>query len=185
MTETQLFIEILTLVAALYLIFFKNYFKKKGENIATKEDIGEITRQVESVKTEYQENLENIKSQINLSYKKNEVLLNEKVRTFMEIQKCINNCKKYCEARYGDYLGSDFHPNTDSIDQEVNKSLLSYSTELHYLERENFIFLTEKSRKQIRAVINHLSTLCNMEIAIMDEEFDREYSSGTMKLIEV
>uniref|UniRef100_UPI003217D8B2 hypothetical protein n=1 Tax=uncultured Draconibacterium sp. TaxID=1573823 RepID=UPI003217D8B2 len=148
--------------------------------MATKEDIGEITRQVEIVKSEYQGNLENLKAQISLSYKKNEVLQNEKIRTFMEIQKCINNCKTYCEARYGDYLGSDFHPNTNSISEEENKSLLTFSTELHYLERNNFIFLTQTSRKQIKSVISTLTTHCNMEIAIMDKEFEVQNESSIM-----
>ncbi|MBE7689053.1 hypothetical protein F6A46_12560 [Tenacibaculum finnmarkense genomovar ulcerans] len=183
MTETQIqiLVEIIILLSTLYLIFFKNYFKKKGENLATKEDIGDITQKVESVKIEYQKNLEEIKSQLNIVNKKNEILLNEKVRTFLEIQKKINDCKKYCEARYGDYLGSDFHPNTDSIPDDTNKSLLSYSTELHYLERDNFIFLTEKSRNQIRKVVSTLTTHCNMEIAIMDKEFESEHEQGIME----
>jgi uncharacterized secreted protein with C-terminal beta-propeller domain len=32
--------------------YFPSYFKKKGDNLATKEDIGEITKIIESVKTE-------------------------------------------------------------------------------------------------------------------------------------
>ena len=59
-------------------------------------------------------------------------------------------------------------------------SLLSYSTELHYLERDNFIFLTEKSRSQIRKVISTLTTHCNMEIAIKDKEFESENKEGIM-----
>jgi hypothetical protein len=38
---------------ALYLAFFKSYFQEKGKNIATKEDIEEITIKIESIKNEF------------------------------------------------------------------------------------------------------------------------------------
>ena len=42
----------LTLITALYLVFSKSYLQEKGKNLATKEDIGEITKTVEAIKTE-------------------------------------------------------------------------------------------------------------------------------------
>jgi len=40
------------------------YFKKKGENLATKEDVGEITKKVEAIKHEYSTALESIRGEI-------------------------------------------------------------------------------------------------------------------------
>ena len=40
--------------------YLPSYLSKKGENLATKEDIAEITREVERVKSEYTERLEGI-----------------------------------------------------------------------------------------------------------------------------
>lgn len=41
--------------------FFPSYMKEKGKNVATKEDIEEITRLTENVKTEFQMQLESHK----------------------------------------------------------------------------------------------------------------------------
>ena len=41
--------------------YFGSYTKKKGENLATKEDIGEITRRVEEAKSSFATSLELIK----------------------------------------------------------------------------------------------------------------------------
>lgn len=41
-----------------------SYFSKKGENLATKEDIDEITRKIESVKNEYAHSLESTKAEL-------------------------------------------------------------------------------------------------------------------------
>ena len=44
--------------------YFPGYFKKKGENLATKEDIADITHQIENVKHEYATQLENAKADL-------------------------------------------------------------------------------------------------------------------------
>jgi hypothetical protein len=44
--------------------FVGTYLKKKGENLATKEDIEGLTRQIESVKTDYAQQLESFKAQL-------------------------------------------------------------------------------------------------------------------------
>lgn len=46
----QITIEVLILLLGLHLVFFKSYFGEKGKNIATKEDIEDITKLVENVK---------------------------------------------------------------------------------------------------------------------------------------
>lgn len=48
----QIILEVLIILLGLYLAFFKSYFQEKGKNLATKEDIEEITRKVENIKNE-------------------------------------------------------------------------------------------------------------------------------------
>lgn len=50
MEVAKFVIEIVFILVGLYMILFKNYFAEKGKNIATKEDIGEITAKIEMVK---------------------------------------------------------------------------------------------------------------------------------------
>lgn len=63
--EINLILEIIIIIGGLYLIFFKSYFKEKGKNLATLEDIGQITEKVEGVKSLIQK--QNISYQINFS----------------------------------------------------------------------------------------------------------------------
>lgn len=44
------------------IVLLSCYFKEKGKNIATKEDIGKITAEIEKVKHEYSSKLESVKS---------------------------------------------------------------------------------------------------------------------------
>lgn len=50
--ELQLLLQILIILLGLYLAFFKSYFQEKGKNLATKEDVEEITSKVEKIRHE-------------------------------------------------------------------------------------------------------------------------------------
>lgn len=53
-------------VAGLFLRSLPEYFKKKAENLATKEDIEEITNKIESVKIQYSTQLENARADLSV-----------------------------------------------------------------------------------------------------------------------
>ncbi|HGE6917179.1 TPA: hypothetical protein ACGCBC_000829 [Pseudomonas aeruginosa] len=58
-----LFLQLATLsVLAWLLLFPKRYIGEKGKNLATKEDIGEITNEIEKVKNQYSADLEGLKA---------------------------------------------------------------------------------------------------------------------------
>ena len=54
----QLILEVIILLLLLYVAFLKSYFQEKGKNVATKEDVEEITSLVESVKLQLQFSLQ-------------------------------------------------------------------------------------------------------------------------------
>lgn len=68
--EIVSFIILVTLgLCNLGVLLFKEYFKEKGKNIATKEDVEEITSKIETIKLEVS----------NLHYQKNELLEKRKL----------------------------------------------------------------------------------------------------------
>ena len=78
MDEVVIVLQILILLGIGSLYLFKNYLfsysSEKGKNLATTEDIEEITRKIEGVKSEYLIELEKIKVELSgLLHQKNEV----------------------------------------------------------------------------------------------------------------
>lgn len=65
---------------SLFAILFKEYFKEKGKNIATKEDVEEITQKVENIKFE----ISNLHSQKNEFLEKRKLALLEFFELFIE-----------------------------------------------------------------------------------------------------
>lgn len=75
---------ILTIINSLVLvlilwIYLPTYFKEKGKNLATKEDIGHITNEVEKVRTLYLKEIEKLKSAL-----ESETMLIQKRRQIYE-----------------------------------------------------------------------------------------------------
>lgn len=52
MDYLQIISDIILMILGLYLVFGKSYFSEKAKNLATKEDIGLITTEIETVKNE-------------------------------------------------------------------------------------------------------------------------------------
>ena len=61
MVVAQLILQAIIMLGILYIVLFKSYFHEKGKNIATKEDIAEITHSVESIKIAFVKETENSK----------------------------------------------------------------------------------------------------------------------------
>lgn len=73
--------------------FFPKYFGKKGENLATKEDISEITNKIETVKHDYAHQLEATKAELSAQlnthgfrYEKEYEVLNELTALLVDVR---------------------------------------------------------------------------------------------------
>ena len=62
----QTILAFLTVIIGLYLAFFKSYLTEKGKNLATKKDIGEITKIVEATKKQFTADAEYLKNRLSL-----------------------------------------------------------------------------------------------------------------------
>lgn len=78
-------IIVLQIIAILVSIFYKSYAGKKGENLATKEDIGEITQKIESVKTDFAVKLEQLKHNLEFENSIKSVIYNERKQAVVEL----------------------------------------------------------------------------------------------------
>lgn len=180
-------VVILLGIGSLYLFkkYLFSYSSEKGKNLATKEDIGDITRKVEEVKTGYVTELERLKVDLSLLSRKNNILLDEKIRVFKKLQKRLVDFKKYCEAALGSYDDrGEFHPNLNVLAKDIDKAALQHITALHEIEQEDFIFLSKKSRSILAELHHSCSMMCSMELAVFGEESGSEMAKSTIPVYE-
>ncbi len=65
--------------------YFASYIKEKGKNLATKEDVDEITDKIESVKTTYAQKIEGLKSQLNAKFHAQTVRFEKEFKVYEEV----------------------------------------------------------------------------------------------------
>jgi hypothetical protein len=189
MDEILVGLQILILLGIGCLFLFRKYLfsysAEKGKNLATKEDIEEITRKVEDVKSGYVAEVERLKMDLSLLTRKHNILLDEKIRVFKKLQKRLVDFKKYCEAALGSYEErGEFHPNLEVLPEGIDKATLQHLTALHDIEQEDFIFLSKKSRSILSELHGNCSIMCSMEIAVHGEETGSEMALSTIPVYE-
>lgn len=182
-------LQVLILLGVGSIFMFRKYLfsysSEKGKNLATQEDIGDITRKVEEVKTGYVTEIERLKVDLSLLSRKNDILLDEKVRVFKKLQKRLVDFKKYCEAALGSYDDrGEFHPNLNVLAEGIDKAALQHITALHEIEQEDFIFLSKKSRSILAELHHNCSMMCSMELAVFGEESGSEMARSTIPVYE-
>ncbi len=64
--KPEIIFDIILVVIGLYLALFKSYFQEKGKNLATSEDLEDLTLKVESVKQNFIEKSASLKAKLDL-----------------------------------------------------------------------------------------------------------------------
>jgi len=173
------------LMGLLWKKTLSKYLTEKGKNLATKEDIGEITNKVEEVKSNYLIELEKIKMDLSFLSKKHTILFDEKIIVFKKLQKRLVDFKKYCTAMIGE-VGevSEFHPNLLVLSKDIDKAALQHITALYEIKQEDFIFLSEKSKELLSTLLNSLSMMPSMEIHLSNGDDDLEMQKNFTEVYE-
>ena len=162
-----------------------SYTSEKGKNLATKEDIEDITRKVEDVKSSYTAEIERLKFDLSILSRKHDILLDEKIRVFKELQKRLVDFYKYCEAVLGStgYQG-EFHPSLCSLSEDIDRATLRHLSYLSEIQQMDFIFLSEKSRKILFDLHRECSMMCSFEINFNVEEIDDDHMDSAISMYE-
>lgn len=117
-TDIQLILETILILIGFYLAFVKSYFQEKGKNLATSEDIENITRKVEHVKKELAEELALSKSKIDILYNVELNQLNNQRESLLRFHKVFSN--------WFNKLTSSINLVNDSDNNEINLKIKEY-----------------------------------------------------------
>ncbi len=77
--------KLITIAIPFVVIWMYNYLKSRAKNLATKEDIGDITRRIEEAKLEYSKQVEAYKHEMIKKYEYDKVLIDIKIGIFRSL----------------------------------------------------------------------------------------------------
>jgi len=117
--------------------FLSSYFSKKGENLATKEDVGRITKEIEEVKNIYKKNYE--LSNIERGF------YNDMIK---ELQNFLAVIKRYeLEAGTGE---NSLTYEMAMKDSELKKQTLEFKDATSEILTRAFVFLNEENYRSLQ-----------------------------------
>lgn len=153
--DGELIIQILLLLASVYLAFFKSYLTEKGKSAALKEDLNDLTIKVESVKSEFVKEQEILKTDLQRVLS-NEVSYRNEERTAIISYHGIINEWLYSidEIGFGNYNKSNIDTLIDvriRIARFYAKAGISQSKVSLLVENKNLVKITGKLYMQVFA----------------------------------
>jgi hypothetical protein len=152
----NLILEIVIIIGGLYLAFFKSYFKEKGKNLATLEDIGKITQKVEVVKIDFNTKIEELKSELqkhNITY---QITLSELTKIRFEridnLYEDLVNLQKFAQENMFSF--------NDKKDYQLKKKdfMKYYNIAYKSMVKCNLYISKELTQKNINILDNAYST---------------------------
>jgi hypothetical protein len=185
----QIWLPSLTLVLVyfsglLLKSFWPKYFEQKATNQATKEDIGNITDIVESIKSDLQKEVEQLKAQISLAnqhklnlkaFEREAILeytgkLNAYIYYLVELDMTI-----YDDQNYGDLLKERVEINRKSYEfavAEANLGLFLDDVVFITKNMELKLSISTYERKVVATMLNitHKYKMCELEISAKPEK---------------
>lgn len=151
-----------------------SYLKKKGENLATKEDIKEITKITEDTKKEFNEKFSEFKSTLNMVEHKNQVVYNKKI---LAIESSLEFLDKYFANVYN--INGEVVSEPITITELTEKgrkcyNLLAITCEnIKLLDKFNEILFGKN--KNFMLLYNEYRNLCRKELRIIEDiKFDED-----------
>ena len=155
-------IVIQTLINALLLIilgfviknYLPSYFHEKGKNLATKEDISDITKIVEQVKNEFISETELLKTKLQFQSSQKQLLLNEERNVLLYFYEQVTCWQHLCQ---------DLTSATSYFDNDIQR-IRSYQMKLNSVSFNSYTALARVKLFIDEAKINELALQLLLEL---------------------
>jgi len=156
------------------VLFGKNYFPKylgeKAKNLATKEDITEITNKIEAIKSDYAHSLENTKTQLQVEAALREAFQAKCLETIIAINDLLVEITLYCWKEIAKRSPNE-HYVWDAVDSsDESKGFHYYRVAIDKASLTYGLYLTENAKKYLSDLSNQIGLLSSMELALTDDD---------------
>lgn len=164
---------IFTAFAIVVFLIYEGYFKEKGKNLATKEDIEEITEKIEIVKSEI-ENISFKKQDRFIQFKESLLELNKEYTIFVEYSLKNISCTAYS---FPD--PKEINTSLKELVSQLTRSGYSLGKVTIYAEQEDDEWLKELHKSYLKSIPLYKETIGYLEnCQILSEHIQYLESKG-------
>jgi hypothetical protein len=166
---TILAIFIVAMVGKNYL---PRYVSEKAKNLATKEDVAEITNKIESVKIEYAKSLEEVKSELHVKSALQQAFQSKGLDAIVAINDLLVELNLYCWKEIADRSPAEHYVWRNVDESDSNKGLHYYTVAIDKINMVHGLYLTRKAQNSLSELSSYIGSLSNMELALSGPDPD-------------
>jgi len=160
-------------MAVLVLIvknYFPKYFSEKAKNLATKEDIAEITNQVENVKSSYSLALEKAKSEYQIKSALQQAFQAKCLEALVAVNDLLVEIHLYCWKQIAERSPNEHYVWSNVDDTDDGKHFHYYRVAADKIAMMYGLYLTQNAKNALHELSDQIGLLSSMELALSNDD---------------
>lgn len=155
-------------------MIWKNYFAKyvseKAKNLATKEDITDITRQIENVKSEYALILEKSKSEFQVKSALHQAYQSKCLEALVAVNDLLVEIHQYFWKQLVERSPNEHYVWSNVDDSDDKKHFHYYRVAVDKIAMVYGLYLSRSSENALRELADQIGFLSRMELALVGDD---------------
>ncbi|QXN25912.1 hypothetical protein KVP08_004785 [Shewanella putrefaciens] len=186
MDITLIILNVLVLLgmAALSVIgknYFSNYVSEKAKNLASKEDIAQITEQIENVKSSYAHSLEKAKSELQVKSALQQAFQSKCLEAVVAINDLLVEIHLYCWKEICERSENEHYVWRHVNESKEDRGFHYFRVAIDKVSMTHGLYLTQQARHALSELSQQIGLLSSMELALTGDPtdpVDQSASSG-------
>lgn len=164
--------------------YLPGYAKEKGQNLATKEDVAEITEKVESVKSGYAESLEALKASLQVDASIRSAFQLRCLEAIDEVNNLLVEITLHCWRELANRSPNE-HYIWDAVDSsDDSKGFHYFCVAIDKAVLTHGLYLSRNAKSELSKLSQQIGLLSSMELALSDSDPDPAIVDSAMSAYE-
>ncbi len=146
------------------------YVSEKAKNLATKEDISEITNQIESIKSSYAHSLEKVKSEYQVKSALQLAFQSKCFDALIEVNDLLVEVHLYCWKHIAERSPNEHYVWRNVDDSDENRHFHYYHVAIDKVTMIHSMYLTQNAKSALHKLADQIGILSSMELALSDDD---------------
>ena len=160
---------VITLIVKNYL---SKYVSEKAKNLATKEDIEDITNKIESVKSSYSHTLEKAKSEFQIKSSLQQAFQSKCLEAVVAVNDLLVEIHLYCWKEIAERSPNEHYVWSNVNESAENKGFHYFRVAIDKTAMTYGLYLTEKAKNALFDLAFQIGLLSSMELALLGSDPD-------------
>ncbi|GLS90361.1 hypothetical protein GCM10007916_14280 [Psychromonas marina] len=174
----------MAVVGFIFKIYFPKYLAEKAKNLATKEDIAEITNEIESVKSSYAHSLEQVRSHLQVKSALQQAFQSKCLETLVTVDELLIEIHLYCWKEIAERSPAEHYVWNHVNESKENRGFHYFRVAIDKFSMVHSLYLTLPAKEALNELACQIGCLSSMELHLSDKVVEDSASAGYEEGIE-